>query len=247
MVHSDYTRTVPGASCAVLMIHGIIGTPRHFDPLLPFVPADWDIRSILLDGHGGSPRDFSKSSMAKWKVQVEQELDALCRIHKNVVILGHSMGTLLAMEAAPKQPKVKGLFLLNVPLCPRVKPSSIPRTIRLCLGFPPKDRWEQAVMDDAGIEMTWKLWQYVGLIPRYVELLILCKQARGWIPHITLPCHVFQSAKDELVSPRASRFFAGHPVVRHQVLTHSGHFAYFDEDLETLGQSLSVFLKEIGI
>lgn len=33
-----YIREIPGAKTAVLMIHGIVGTPEHFAMLYPYVP-----------------------------------------------------------------------------------------------------------------------------------------------------------------------------------------------------------------
>ena len=48
-----YIREIPGAKTAVLMIHGIVGTPEHFAMLYPYVPEDWSIYSIRLAGHGG--------------------------------------------------------------------------------------------------------------------------------------------------------------------------------------------------
>jgi len=58
-----YIREIPGAKTAVLMIHGIVGTPEHFAMLYPYVPEDWSIYSIRLAGHGGSVEDFAAASM----------------------------------------------------------------------------------------------------------------------------------------------------------------------------------------
>lgn len=67
MPHSSYIRAVPGSRCAVLFLHGILGTPRHFDFLLESVPADWSVYNMQLDGHGGTLRDFTGSSMTRWQ------------------------------------------------------------------------------------------------------------------------------------------------------------------------------------
>ena len=51
---TPYIREIAGADTALLMIHGIVGTPAHFSMLYPYVPKDWSIYNMVLDGHGGS-------------------------------------------------------------------------------------------------------------------------------------------------------------------------------------------------
>ena len=71
MPHQPVCRIIPRADTAVLFVHGIIGTPNHFLPLLPIVPEHVSIRSILLDGHGGDVRAFSRSRLSIWRKQAE--------------------------------------------------------------------------------------------------------------------------------------------------------------------------------
>ena len=58
MEHKPFAIEVPEARVCVLMVHGFLGSPHHFDMLLPYIPANWSVRSIALDGHGGTLRDF---------------------------------------------------------------------------------------------------------------------------------------------------------------------------------------------
>ena len=37
--HEAFEREVPGARVCVLMVHGFLGSPHHFDMLLPHIPA----------------------------------------------------------------------------------------------------------------------------------------------------------------------------------------------------------------
>lgn len=121
MKYTPYYRIVSGAKTAALFVHGIVGTPAHFQDLVPMIPADWSVYNILLDGHGKQVEDFARTSMVKWKAQVSAQLDEILRTHAQVLIVAHSMGTLFAIDEAMKRPdKVKGLLLLAVPLAPRV-------------------------------------------------------------------------------------------------------------------------------
>ena len=46
-MHRTYARIVPGAGTAVLMVHGIVGTPRQFDFLLETIPEDVSVLNVL--------------------------------------------------------------------------------------------------------------------------------------------------------------------------------------------------------
>lgn len=235
MDHSPYIRQTPGNTCAVLMIHGIVGTPRHFDCLIPHVPEQWDIYDILLDGHGGTIGDFCRTSMRKWKAQTHTALEDLCSRYEQIVVIAHSMGTLLTIEAVDFFPKVTALILLNVPLCPRVHPALIPRLLRLCFGkIDPDNIWEVSLQKAAGVPVSKKLWLYLGFIPRYLELFSLCRKIRAAVSGIALPCYSYFSSHDELVSMRSSRWFLAHPTAHCRILEHSGHFSYSPEDLPAI-------------
>ena len=115
-MHQEVRRMVPGADRAILFIHGILGTPDHFLPFLQLVPPEVSIYNLLLDGHGGDVRDFSRSSMPKWETQVGAAVRELSRSHQEIVIAAHSLGALLAMGQAVQCPQITRLFLLAAPL-----------------------------------------------------------------------------------------------------------------------------------
>ena len=124
MICETEKRLLPGAACAVLFVHGILGSPAQFAPFLPLVPQDWSFCNLLLQGHGGGARDFSAASMAVWREQTRQAFAELRARHETVVIAAHSMGTLFAVQEAVRSP-VEGLFLLNVPLHVHVRPRAL--------------------------------------------------------------------------------------------------------------------------
>ena len=50
MICETEKRLLPGAACAVLFVHGILGSPAQFAPFLPLVPQDWSFCNLLLQG-----------------------------------------------------------------------------------------------------------------------------------------------------------------------------------------------------
>lgn len=231
-------------STAVLLIHGIAGSPGHFRALVPVIPEAFTVHNLLLDGHNGTPKDFSRTSMAKWKAQVSDALDALLARHEKVVIVGHSMGTLFAIQAAIDHPeRIPALFLLNVPTRPRVHPRAMAGSLQVAFGTP-RSATAKAMRADTGIALSPRFWEYIGWVPRMLELLAECRRMRLLLPRLGVPTQAFQSRQDELVSSRACGDL-DHPCIRLRILENSGHFAYSKEDTALLQQQLRETLTRI--
>ena len=235
MEHREYRHLADGADTAVLFIHGINGTPNHFAPFLPLIPSHISVINLLLDGHGGTAKDFSNTSMSRWKAQVQQAVDELSATHRQIFIAAHSMGTLFAIEQAVKNRSVAALFLLSVPSHIRILPEAAINAWKLCFGtVSPNDKEAQAAIRCCGIKLSRNPFLYLGWIPRYLELFSAIRRTRPLLPLLRTPCTVFQSRRDELVSPRSVSYLKEHTAADIQVLEHSGHFYYDDRDLPAL-------------
>jgi len=243
METKDIIRIGSRREMAVLMVHGIVGTPLHFKDLMGIVPEDITLYNILLDGHGGNVEDFSHTSMTKWKAQVSNVLDGLLARHDRVLVVGHSMGTLFAIREAIRRPdKIAGLFLLNVPVRPFLSLRAALASFKLALGIAKEtDRIAMEMQADSGVTLTPKLWKYIGWIPRFFELLQEAAVVRQQLGKISVPCQAYQSRLDELVSFRSCRDLEKHSI-RLSVLNTSGHFAYSPEDTALLQSDFSEFL-----
>ena len=240
MQAKEYVRMVENGDTAVLMIHGIVGTPAHFRDLLPLVPDDWSVCNLLLDGHGQGVREFGASSMDKWKAQVAARLEELLASHRRVLVVAHSMGTLFAIRAAVRYPdRIAGLFLLNVPMRVHLPPRTIVAALKNVFGrVKPDDKTAVAMKQGCGVQLSPYLWQYLSWIARYVELLREIGSVRKLLPQLTVPTLAFHSQKDELVSNRAVKDLRGHPYITVSKLPESGHFGYEVQDLRLLQAEL---------
>ncbi len=238
--HAAYVREVPGSRCAVLFVHGILGTPRFFDFLLPDIPPDWTVHNVLLSGHGGDVRDFAHASMAAWRRQVASELSCLSAAHERVIVCGHSMGTLLAIDAAHAHPEqVQGLLLLAVPVRLSLDVHSCLRSIALALGMRNADREETRALTRAyGVSADRRVWRYAGWVPRYLELFGEIAAVRRMLPDLKTHGVALQSARDEMVSLRSLRCLARCPALQIGLLPGSGHYAYAPEDEKRIHQAL---------
>lgn len=235
MAHREYKRIVPGADTAVLFVHGIVGTPNHFARFLPLVPDGYSVHNLLLLGHGKGVKDFSRASMKAWEVQVAQAVRELAATHGRILLVAHSMGTLFALEQAVREPKIKGLFLLAVPLRLRLRDKLAENCAKVFFDrIRAEDVTAQAARDCYGIERDQNLLHYLGWIPRYLELFRKICQTRALLPRVDTPGVVFQSAGDEMVSVRSAGELKICPNLAVHIMPRSGHYYYADADREGL-------------
>ena len=245
MPHQPFQRIVPGSDTAVLCVHGIIGTPDQFLPLLPLIPEAWSVVNLLLPGHGGEVLDFAHTSMDAWQVHVSAAADTLRQTHQRLLLVGHSMGTLLIINEAARRPEqIAGLFLLAAPLVIGPKPSAALDGLRVAFGRTAGHPGAESAQRACSIHITPRLWQYLGWIPRYRELFRESAACRSRIRHLEVPITAVQSYRDELVSRRSCRYLEGLPYVDLHVLPDSRHFDYSPADLAALQGYFQAFLRQ---
>ncbi|MBQ3515869.1 MAG: alpha/beta hydrolase [Lachnospiraceae bacterium] len=247
MAHNEYIREVPGSDTVVFCIHGILGTPDQFNPLLNQIPEEWSVFNILLDGHGKKVQDFSGSSMQKWKGQVQRTLTYLSVRYRKIIIMAHSMGTLFALQAASaKNPRIKALFLIDTPLVPFLRPVCVGNSLHIIWDcIPANDYITLAQKDAFSIHPDKRLWLYLGWIPRYIELFREVAATRKCISRIKIPCRVFLSQRDELVSLRSYGFLKRNPHIKVSMLEGATHFYFSEENNAKMQRALAFLCRKV--
>lgn len=246
MLHKEYKHIVSNGDTAILMIHGIVGTPDHFDMLIPLVPDSVSVYNILLDGHGKDVKDFSRTSMKKWEKQVDNTVSELLKTHTKVYIAAHSMGTLFAIEQAVCRNEVKGLFLLAVPI--KIGPTlrMFSNAFKVYRGnIHENDPYGTAAKAACSINPSKNLFHYVGWIPRYFELFHKIHQTRKLLPYLQTPAVAIQSRLDEMVSKYADRYLKAHSTITVYTLEDSYHYLYESEDQRFIETQFSKFIQTI--
>jgi non-heme chloroperoxidase len=89
----------------VIFLHGVTDSWRSFEPMLPHLPASIRAIAVTQRGHGESSRPDGYR-YADFSADVAALLDAL-QI-RSAVIVGHSMGSLVAQRFAIDHPTIKG-------------------------------------------------------------------------------------------------------------------------------------------
>ena len=242
--HVEYKRIVEGADIAVLFIHGILGTPNHFRELIPLVPENYSVYAMVTYGHCGSVSDFSKSSLEKWEQSVQKAVDELLETHKEIYLVGHSMGTLFSIEQAMKEPKIKKLFCISIPIKVGVRARMVPMALKVYRNRITKDDiYAQALKECYGVTDSKNIFKYFGWIPRFFDLFKLIKRVRKNLDKLNTPCVAYQSIPDELVSPKSIEILKRESKIRVEVLNNSTHMYYDNAEMEFLQKEFIEFLN----
>lgn len=250
MEHCETRRLVPGAKYGVLFLHGIAGSPNQFRKLMPLeglVPETWSVINVRYPGYGGTVTEFGKSNMNQWRGHARNAFLELAENHRQVLIVGHSMGTLFAMGLALEFPqKTAGLFLLNVPLRPWVRLSMIPNCLRLAFGRIRQDHPREVCLQIAcGVTPTARVWQYISWIPRIFELFGEISRTEKVMEGLTVPCIAFQSRQDELVSNFTAPVLRRSGVMEIRELDNSTHFYYAPTEKEGVREEFTNRIKKV--
>lgn len=245
--HSGYVRYIEHSKYAVLMIHGIAGTPAHFNMLYNVIPQDVSIYNMLLEGHSKNVEDFGRASMKKWKEQVWETVNDILNKHEYIICVAHSMGCLFSIQLAINDPqRIKGLFLLAVPLRPWVSFKTNIASLKIMFGLDKKYDPQVEIMKNAtGINLVPKPWKYIRWFPRLLELVVETQKVRRVVKKLNVPCKTFQSRFDELVAFSTCNDLQKVKCITNTVLYESGHFNYGDNDIKTLNREFERFLHEI--
>ena len=248
MTHEEYVREPEGARVAVLCVHGILGSPRHFDMLLDLIPQEYSVYCIVLPGHAGEAKDFAATSLSKWEELVALKVRELREHYERVYLVGHSLGTLLLLgELFKSEEAIAGAFLMAVPLTPFVAPTTLRHAPPTALGMKARR--------DSGISHAWRaaysvkptknLFRYVTYLPRFIDLFRKIIKVRDGLSTYSpsVPIMAVQSKHDELVTRGSARLLSRYPKIDTRVLEHSRHFYYPDGDLELLRSYFAALLS----
>ncbi len=247
MANEEYRRLVPGAKTAVLFLHGIVGSPEHFRAIVDLealVPAEYSVFNLCYPGHGGKVTDFGKSDMFQWKEHVWKAFGELSSQHEHIILVGHSMGTLFALQLAARYPeKVGSLFLLQVPLYVGLRWHGIYRMLKFPFGWLKKDDpYEASIMTACGVMPDPWIYKYTPWILRVYELLRQMRQTRKVLTKLKAPAIAIQCRRDELVANKSARVLRKSGTVEVLELPASSHFYYNEEEQRIITEA---FLKQI--
>lgn len=239
--HSSIYLNSPGATSIVLFIHGFMGSPQIFNSMTKAVHNNaHSAAALLLPGHGGSAKDFGSGTAECWQNFVNGEVERFSRDYPDIWLASHSMGGLLALNAAVKYSEtVRGVFAIACPL----KLTFISRNsfkVRAKQLFGGKnDPIKVAYMERAGVPQSAEMI-FHSLKPAS-EVTKLMSTTKANLHFVTVPVTAVYSAADELVSTDSASLLKQGLTgaeFRQVLLTDSLHAMYTEREQEVIEKKL---------
>ncbi len=109
----DQSLFFPGGKTGILLIHGLGGTPAELKVVATGLQKEgFTVSCCELAGHCGTEEDLIKTGWRDWAASADAALIELRKQCDTVLVGGLSLGAILALHAAAKQPeKISGLLL----------------------------------------------------------------------------------------------------------------------------------------
>lgn len=99
-----------------LIIHGFGGGLYEVEPLASYLASlGYEVVCPVLKGHGLSRKEMSKAKYKEWIASAEQELIKLRESGDEIILIGFSMGGLIAFNLACTY-KIQAIVTINTPI-----------------------------------------------------------------------------------------------------------------------------------
>lgn len=97
----------------IILVHGFGASATETRPLGEFLYSQgYDVKGVLLKGHGTKPDDLDKVSWEEWIGNIQEAYDEYRSKYTNIFVGGTSMGGALALYSST-QMKFKAVFTIN--------------------------------------------------------------------------------------------------------------------------------------
>ena len=233
-----------GKAPCVLGFHGFTGTASELRPLVDRIAeAGYAVEVPLMPGHGGLPAELQELSFDDWASAMRTRAKALKEKHGKLVIVGFSMGTLVALKLASEIPDLTGLVILGCAL--ELAPYfGVPFSAFERFGWKVPDAYlvklGPADMTDRAAARTLTTYDRHPLRAAY-EVYRAGKALRAEVSRIECPVFIGHGKKDKVCRPRASKWLAEHIGSRDvttRVYARSAHIIGADVEREDVARDV---------
>ena len=237
--------SMAGGPITVVLLHGYTGAPAELFLLAEVLHAQgFGVEAPLLVGHGTCLEDLMPVQPRQWLEQVDGVVDRLLDQGQRVVVAGLSLGSILAIQAGMRRPRVEAVIAYSPPIV-----SGDPRALiapLLSLLLPSVPRPPDDFVDPATAERVWKYPRWPSRCS--VRVLDLIAATRRQLGNLHQPLLVMASTLDNVITRRGVELLqqrAGSECVEVHWLEGSGHVITADAEWKTVADQTLIFLKDL--
>jgi carboxylesterase len=235
---------------AALVIHGFTATPYSIAyQAQALQTAGYHVVTPLLPGHGTFPNDMDAVTWQHWASCIADHFDELAAIHRQVVVVGQSLGGLLALHLAAHRRNVAAVVSLAAPLWLEGTPARAAKWTAAggILGrLPWIPKLGGSDVRDPAIKANDTAYRRVST-KALRQLTAFMNIVDGELPSVTAPLLVIHSEKDHTAPVAcALRVASGARAVRVKLLHHSFHLIAVDIEKDVVASEIKSFLAQFA-
>jgi carboxylesterase len=188
---------------AVLLVHGWTSTPYEVRRLGKFLHENgYTVSGPMLTGHGTVPKNLENIHWNQWLEDIEKAYKELQKNHSKIFLAGTSIGSNLAIMLASRNSEIAGVILMATPYKVNWEWLLVPFARFLSKI---KNYARKFYPPTFGVSTTiTRLISYQTYpIKSALETFELVRVSRKYLPKITQPCLIIQSASDHVVSKKS--------------------------------------------
>jgi alpha-beta hydrolase superfamily lysophospholipase len=239
---------------AVLLVHGFGDSPAVWLRIAPaLAERGFAVRTVRLPCHGLTMAQYCKTDSAQWRQAVQDALAELRQSHARVVLVAHSLGGAVALDALAEHPELADGLVLLAPLIdvsarrsPLLHPRTWYRILDRLLLF--TDRIGMVYPPDLHDPEARPLMRDDRFVPRvvYREMFALLARNRGRAAAFRTPLLLVLAAGDLVIDNRAAeQFFAdyGGAPKRREIMAEAGHMLPLDFGWDKIVDEIARFAR----
>jgi carboxylesterase len=233
-----------GNNIGCLLIHGFTGSAAEMRLLGDYLASKgYTVKGVLLKGHGTSVEDMEKTNWKDWLSTAETELIQLKNKCDKVIVIGLSMGGIIALNLASRF-NVDGTVSIAAPIYITNRIAYFAFLLKYFKKYESKRKKEidEAIKD--------YLISYdktpVSSVP---HLLRLIRKTRRRLKKVKSPLLIIQSKNDNTVKYESAEYIfnhAGSRIKKLLYLKESGHIVTVDCERERVFKEIVDFIKQIN-
>lgn len=233
-----------GSATAILLLHGFTASPSEVKALgQSLQQKGYTVSAPLLPGHGSHPKHLNATTLGEWQQAVTTELDFLLASYERVIMVGLSLGGLLALWSAEQGFAITGVVAINPALELKSRLSLLAYPLSKTLGYMPKGHKKIS----EALEKQGRFAYNVIPVKAFCQLDQLRLQVWQDSERLNGNLLIMQARDDETVNARGvADFYQQVPSTKkaYQELFNSGHVATMGPEKDVIAEAIDQAIND---